>query len=37
MMMPAGGYRFADFARAGIPVTIAFSVVAVAMVALLWL
>ena len=37
MMMPAGGYRFADFARTGIPVTIAFSVVAVAMVALLWL
>jgi len=36
MVMSAGGYRFGDYFRAGLPVTLAFGGVTLAMIHLLW-
>jgi di/tricarboxylate transporter len=36
MVMAAGGYRFADYFRAGLPVTLSFGTVALLMIRLLW-
>lgn len=36
MVMSAGGYRFGDYFRAGLPVSIAFGVTALAMIHLFW-
>ncbi|MDX1420983.1 MAG: SLC13 family permease, partial [Rubricoccaceae bacterium] len=36
MVMSAGGYRFLDYTKAGLPVTITFGVVALFMIHLLW-
>jgi di/tricarboxylate transporter len=37
MVMSAGGYRFTDYWRAGLPLTLAYGAVTVLMVWLLWL
>lgn len=36
MVMSAGGYRFGDYTRAGLPVSIAFGTVALGMIYVLW-